>query len=74
MKIDAENTTYTNMYKNMSGSDISRSLFYWVLEKFVLAVLTNLEKINSLPMEMQTMSFDKIIPLRKTNANGRTGF
>jgi hypothetical protein len=44
------------------------------LEKFVLAVLTNLEKINSLPMEMQTMSFDKIIPLRKTNANGRTGF
>ncbi|CAF2881864.1 unnamed protein product [Rotaria sp. Silwood2] len=58
---NAENTTYTDMYKNMS------------------AVLTNLEKINSLPMEMQTMSFDKIIsgqqPIkqeRKININERT--
>ncbi|CAF3789768.1 unnamed protein product [Rotaria sp. Silwood1] len=56
-----ENTTYTDMYKNMS------------------AVLTNLEKISSLPVEMQTMSFDKIISTQqstkqetKININERT--
>ncbi|CAF3850293.1 unnamed protein product [Rotaria sordida] len=58
---NTENTTYTDMYKNMS------------------AVLTNLEKINSLPMEMQTMSLDKIISVQqpikqeqKMNVNERT--
>ncbi|CAF0867030.1 unnamed protein product [Adineta steineri] len=57
---NAGNTTYTNMYKNMS------------------AVLTNLEKINSLPLEMQKI--DNRIPSQKINrqetimnVNGRTG-
>ncbi|CAF0823042.1 unnamed protein product [Adineta steineri] len=56
---NAGNTTYTNMYKNMS------------------AVLTNLEKINSLPLEMQKI--DNRIPSQKINrqetimnVNGRT--
>ncbi|UJR15288.1 hypothetical protein I4U23_002241 [Adineta vaga] len=56
-----DNTSYTNMYKNMS------------------AVLTNLQKINSLPVEVEALSLthdlDTTIPIQKTDSykyNGHT--
>lgn len=81
MGIDNENTTYTNMYKNMSGK-IILLIFYFKLKSLLfLAVLNNIEKINSLPTEIQTMSFDKIISGQqsntqeiKFNGNERKGF
>ncbi|CAF0920865.1 unnamed protein product [Adineta ricciae] len=42
---------------------------YTNMYKNMSAVLTNLEKINSLPMEMQTM--ETINPMQKLNINGR---
>jgi hypothetical protein len=58
------------MYKNMSGYiKIDILVFFSQKKNFFLAVLTNLEKINSLPMEIQTMSNKQ-----EMNINRQTGF
>ncbi len=56
------------MYKNMSGKvSIEEEMFFLIKKVLVLAVLTNIEKINSLPMEMQTISLEKFLSTQLPN-------